>query len=64
MIVPRLHSSYKPHVSNNLNVPYYRPLLKDFITTFVINIYIYHLTGEILTFKKEIPKGKKSALGK
>lgn len=36
--------------SNNLNMPYDRSLLKEFITDFVINVS--QLSGEILTFKK------------
>lgn len=36
----------------NSNMSYYRPLLKELITTFVIDVYVPHLSGEIITFKK------------
>lgn len=35
-------------------MPYGRPLLKKFTSTFII-IIVSHLSGEILTFQKLIP---------
>lgn len=40
----------KVHVSKNSNIPYDRPLLNEFITTFVIDVP--HPSGVMFTFKK------------
>lgn len=39
-----------------LHVSYERPLLKKNLTTFVAKLS--HLSGEIITFRNEIPTGK------
>lgn len=46
----------KVHVSKNSNIPYDRPLLNEFITSF--DIGVSHLAGEVFTFKKLIPTEK------